>query len=378
MKLIVFSLLIAGRASYLSANICDEFIDIIGKKVFAVILAELKAAKYFAMSVDSSPDVSHTDQLSFCLRYVLNILPVERFLRFIPIQRHTSEYLCHIVMEFLKKYGISLSDCRGQSYDNAYNMAGLYSGLQTRILDENNLAKFFPCAAHSLCLVGKNAVSKNKKAVQFFNFVENLYLFFVRSPYRWEKLKDVLTGKEVVLKKATGTRWSAKYSAINSLCLAYPKVKNILIFLMSDDCPQSDDQKITAESLLKMLCKFETVFILKLWDKILHKFDKVNISLQKIGLDLSVTVKLFTSLILFLESLKTEFDTMFNECETYFNEHVSSDTSLIEILQSGTKTRSDGNSANASQDKEAYRNNIFLPIVTSLLSELEMRKKNLR
>lgn len=119
----------AGRSSYLSSTICDEFIDIIGTKVFEVILDELKESKYYSISVDSTPDISHTDQLSFCIRYVKDGGPVERFMQFIPIQEHKSEYLAEIVISFLKKHGINIADCRGQCYDNANNMAGQYKGL---------------------------------------------------------------------------------------------------------------------------------------------------------------------------------------------------------------------------------------------------------
>ena len=41
------------------------------KKVAAYITAEVKLAKYFSISVDSTPDVTHVDQLTFIARYVL-------------------------------------------------------------------------------------------------------------------------------------------------------------------------------------------------------------------------------------------------------------------------------------------------------------------
>lgn len=231
-----------GRSSYLSATICDEFIELIGKKVFAIILEELKIAKYYGLSVDSTPDISHSDQLAFCIRYVKNDKPVERFLQFISIQEHNSEYLCNIVLSFLRDYGIDIMDCRAQCFDNANNMAGAYTGLQTRILTVNSLAKFIPCAAHSLCLVGKNAVAKNPKAAEFFNFLETLYLFFARAPMRWEKLLAALSADELVLKRATGTRWSAKYAAVKAVYKSYPKLRDLLISLVSEDRSLPDEQ----------------------------------------------------------------------------------------------------------------------------------------
>jgi len=80
-----------GNPSYLSANICNEFINIMGRQVLNKIISELKVAKYYSISVDSTPDLSHIDQMTFIIRYVNEDTPVERFLEFIPIDDHGSE-----------------------------------------------------------------------------------------------------------------------------------------------------------------------------------------------------------------------------------------------------------------------------------------------
>lgn len=104
--------------------------------------------------MDSTPDVSHVDQLTFVLRYVLpDGSPVERFLSFIPIFCHTAAHMFDIVMTKLQKEEIRIEDCRGQSYDNSSNMPGTYSGLQARVKAVNPLAEYSPCAGHSLNLV---------------------------------------------------------------------------------------------------------------------------------------------------------------------------------------------------------------------------------
>ena len=49
-------------------------------KVMKTITSEIQTAKYFSFSVDSTPDISHTDQLTFTARYVQsNGEPIERF-----------------------------------------------------------------------------------------------------------------------------------------------------------------------------------------------------------------------------------------------------------------------------------------------------------
>ena len=71
--------------------------------VLKLILQELKASKYYSISVDSTPDLCHVDQLTFTVRYLLHNLPVERFIEFIPIRGHTSAYLTGVVFDLLKK-----------------------------------------------------------------------------------------------------------------------------------------------------------------------------------------------------------------------------------------------------------------------------------
>jgi hypothetical protein len=362
-----------GRASYLSSNTCDEFIEIIGKKVFAVILSELYSARYYSISVDSTPDISHIDQLAFCIRYIKDEAAVERFLQFIPVQEHKSEYLCDIVLTFLRTYGIDIMNCRGQSYDNANNMAGIYGGLQKRILDVNSLALFFPCAAHSLCLIGKNSAAKNSKAADFFNFLENLYLFFARAPARWEKLLTALSTDELVLKRTTGTRWSAKHKAVKALCTSYVKVVEVLVYFLSEESSLSDEHKSTARGLLKKLIKFQTLFLLFFWEKILSKFDKISQAIQKSNIDLSVTVKLFESLKKYLEDLETDFDSIFDSCKDYFMKNIESNAKLCSFLHDEGRTRSERRGSSDSPD--ALRTGIFVPILKSLLDELGTRSK---
>ena len=54
----------------MSSTICKEFIEIMGSTVLSVIITELKEAKYFSLSVDSTPDLCHVDQLTVIVRYV--------------------------------------------------------------------------------------------------------------------------------------------------------------------------------------------------------------------------------------------------------------------------------------------------------------------
>ena len=101
-----------GNVNYLSHNICDEFVGLIDNQVRAEIIEEIKSATYYSIIVDSTPDISHVDQLTFVIRYVSSCGNIkERFVGFIPIDKHNSSYLEQEVLETLTKLGVDIKNC---------------------------------------------------------------------------------------------------------------------------------------------------------------------------------------------------------------------------------------------------------------------------
>ncbi|KAK9687986.1 protein of unknown function (DUF4371) [Popillia japonica] len=169
----------SGHTSYLSSIICEEFIRLMGEKMLKTILMEILKAKYFSLIIGSTPDISHIDHLTIVIRYVLlHGSPVERFLKFIPNTGHKSEQVTNAVSSTLTQFGIDISNCRGQSYDNVANMAGIYNGLQAKIKEISPLTESVPCSAHSLNLVAECAAGSSQEACSFFSLLQELYNFF--------------------------------------------------------------------------------------------------------------------------------------------------------------------------------------------------------
>ncbi|KAB0803178.1 hypothetical protein PPYR_00148 [Photinus pyralis] len=65
------------------------------------------------------------------------------------------------VILILESMELDIKNCVGQSYDNATNMSGIYSGLQAIILELCGLAEYVPCSGHSLNLVGAAAAESH-------------------------------------------------------------------------------------------------------------------------------------------------------------------------------------------------------------------------
>ncbi|XP_066590524.1 zinc finger MYM-type protein 1-like [Prorops nasuta] len=235
-----------GYVSYLSKTIYEEFIVLMARKILNKIKEEIIEAKYWALIVDSTPDITHVDQLSIILRYYLNGHVYDRFFCFIKIKSHTGKSLSIEIENLLKEHSIELQNCRAQTYDNASNMSGKYLGLQACIKEKNRLSHYVPCIGHSLNLVGENSVDECVQSCSFFGLLQALFTFFSASTHRWDVLKSHEKGKLTSLSK---TRWSCKIDAINDLTTSYDSIHNALSELAADES-QKSEAKHEAKSLL--------------------------------------------------------------------------------------------------------------------------------
>lgn len=300
----------SGRTSYLSSTIINDFIDLMAKKVFDVIIAEIKASKFYSIILDSTPDITYTDQLTFVVRYVSSDCEaIERFLTFIAIGGHSSKYLADTVTDYIQETGLDIRDCRGQSYDNASNMAGKYAGLQAQIKMINPLAEFVPCSAHSLNLVVVKAVECNGKVLDFFTFLQELYNFFSRSTFRWQLLISKMKegGDYLTLKSRANTRWCANAAATKAVRQNYKAIMQCL-YQLNLSADQDETTKKQACDLHKKMLKLETAICAITWDSVLQRIDSINKLLQNPSIDLSTVPDFFMSLIEFVSTVRTNYE----------------------------------------------------------------------
>ena len=186
--------------SYLSPQIQNEFVNCLGDLLRTKIIEQVKNSKYYCIIFDSTPDISHKDQLSQVIRYVkmdYNDVEVEEsFLRFIEMKGKTAEQITEQILKQLEEDGLQIQDCGGQAFDNAAVMAGHRSGVQKRIVDTNPRAVFVPCTNHTLNLACVHAPTASVHSVTFFGTLERLFTFFSGSPHRWDILME-MTGASV-------------------------------------------------------------------------------------------------------------------------------------------------------------------------------------
>lgn len=367
-----------GRQSYLSSTICEELIEILGNKVLKHIIDEITMAKYFSLSVDSTPDISHTDQLTVVLRYVTSNGEVaERFLTFIPIESHKGEKLAATILNFLNENNIDIKNARGQSYDNAANMSGCYNGLQAHIKKINPLAHYVPCAAHSLNLVGVRAAESCVGAISFFGFVQELCKFFSASTHCWAIMLQSLETQDelkqssfLVPKKVSDTRWCARADATKALSKGYKSFQKALQSIV-DDKTQTPQLIHEAKCLLKDSEKKENAIMSVFWAAILDRINGVSISLQKATIELRTAVDLLKSLLDFLLSQRDSFNDYELKASEISGTNYSDENQRVRKRK---RHHDDGPAEEAIlSGREKLKIETYLPVLDVLHSELTRR-----
>jgi hypothetical protein len=361
----------SGTTSYLSKTICDEFICLMAEKVLKCIGDEIKKSKYFSLIVDSTPDTAHVDQLTLVIRYVLDTgEPCERFVKFLPSVGHKAQEMFDAITLELEKLNINLEDCRGQSYDNASNMSGIYNGLQAKIQEQAPLAMFVPCAAHSLNLVGTSAAESSTEACHFFMLLEEVYTFFVRSTERWKKLVDEI-GRGKTLKRVNLTRWSARADACKSLRDSWDEVLKVLK-IIENDTAEKPIPRNEARGIRLKLEKLETAFMVVFWNIMLERLNKVSAQIQSSSVDVLTISDLYGSLLEFVIAERENF--------TYFEENAIKMSELKQYqgdIKRQPKRRKFAdetlNKEIETTSRDSFKVNTFLVILDRLRAELERR-----
>ena len=272
-------------------------------------MKEVADSNYYAVIVVATPDTSSLEQNVFVLRYVYCNIEgqyevQERFLDFVDNQgRHskTGEVIASMILDTLKKHGIPFQNCRGQSYDNASNMTGVYKGVSTRLENENKLAKLPLCVAHSLNLCGTHAAECCPDVVTFFGVDNKVYAMFHGSPERWELLKDIISDS---LHPFSSTRCSARIQSIRPFAANLPGLKTALESLLEFNLTVTAQAMADVKGFIKYVSSFKCVLTSSIWFKALKMIDDRSKVLQVRSATIDIEVKNIDGLIRDLQNLK--------------------------------------------------------------------------
>lgn len=247
------------KIKYFSWKIQNELIELIASSTRNFLCEEIRHSQCFSIIMDSTQDITKLNQVSIVIRYVvishneLNISVKESFLGFFVIEKHGAQDYEELITDILLKFNIDINKCRGQGYDGASVMSGIYSGVQKRLKDKVPTASYIHCCAHNLNLVISDAAKISQKVVSFFENIQAVFNFFSVSAPRWAYLAfgndEYKKFKLKVLKKVCPTRWESRHESINALKLRFIDVLKALTNISLTSTKK--DEKASSISLKK-------------------------------------------------------------------------------------------------------------------------------
>ena len=200
--------------------------------------------------------------------------------------------------------------------------------------------------------------------------------FFSASTYRWDSLKEKLAKHQLVVKKLSDTRWSARHDAIRALAKGSVPIKESLDELAEDE-EQTVQTRHDAESISDKLNALEYAFMCLFWYDLLGRIHATNLSLQAIDLSLSCAIDLFSSLKSYILELRSE-----NKFKEYLEKAISFSEATCQEFRDERrrkikrkKAADEGVTSGVELAGErAFYINTYLPIIDSLQTELSRRQ----
>ena len=290
---------------YCGKTIQNEMIDIMASKLTNIIISKALKSTYYSIIADCSPDVSHKEQLSLTIRIVnISEYPIkinEHFLGFFNVNDTTGLGLTEIIIGALNDFGLNISFCREQGYDNGANMKGKKIGLQKRILDLNSLAFYLLCGSHSLNLVICDAAQSSLNSINVFGMIQRLFTFSA-STSCWNVLLSHTTN--FTLKRLCDTHWEAKIESLKAIRYQISSVHDALITIYETET-KTPDIANEAQTLAQQLKDYSFLVSLIAWYNLLFQINVVSKAMQAKDMDLVQCAEMLKKCITFLENYRT-------------------------------------------------------------------------
>ncbi|XP_065654741.1 zinc finger MYM-type protein 1-like [Hydra vulgaris] len=180
---------------------------------------------------------------------------------------------------------MKLSNCRGQGYDGANVMSGIYNGVQALFKKNQPNAMYMHCAAHNLNLVINDAVKCCVEVASFFVMLEDVYSFFGNSINRWDLLSKYTGESQITLKRLNPTRWAGRYTSLFAVKIGFLDIMKALSEISITSTKREEREE--AVRIQKNMSSFELVFLCVLLSKILNEVHIPSKLLQTKNLDLT-------------------------------------------------------------------------------------------
>lgn len=375
-----------GKIKYLSPKVQNEIITSCNNIILRKLVDKVNAAQGFSVLADETSDISNVEQLSLCVRYVEVIdghhFVKEDFLQFEQVTSMKGECLAKQIIECLQKCGVDLNFLRGQGYDGAANMAGMYNGVHRIIQNDYPAALYVHCAAHSLNL----AVTKACEVQNIRNclgVVEKVHTFF-NTPKRQAVLLNCieesgLNPRVKTVKRMSTTRWTSKYDSVQDFLHIMDFVTEALTIISYSSCKDDSD----ANTLKWGILNSDFIVSVHIVSTVFAYCLPLCKTLQKEAIDLKQMVNVSNTCMAELQSLRqnseNEFSSIFKCVQVVAKDHevelktprvCGKQTNRSNVVDIGIVSSPNNKTSNV---ETYYRLNVFIPFLDFFINQLNER-----
>ena len=291
---------------YLSNEIINEMIMLMGRTVLQQLLVEIRKAGWFSIIADEATDVSHKEQLCIAIRWVDNLFQINEMpLELINVPKTDADTISHLIKDFLIRMSLPISKCRGQAYDGAASMSGHINGVAAQIQRVEPSAIFVHCLAHctNLCLqeVGKQILCI-REALDLVMELSQLIRYSPKRLSLFESLMAQVSPGAPSLKPLCPTRWTVRTRAINAVLTNYHLLQETLEVIKEG----KDEYALKAIGYLNSMDKFSTYFGLELSYLVFSATEQLSITLQGTDTSLQQAVQAAKLAIAYMERQRSD------------------------------------------------------------------------
>ncbi|XP_028412593.1 zinc finger MYM-type protein 1-like [Dendronephthya gigantea] len=281
--------------------------------------------------------------------------------------------LTSTLKDVLLRCNLLLSQCRGQVYDGASNMAGHISGVSTRITREEPRALYVHCLAHSLNLCLQDCASSCDCVNNALSLASELARLIRASPKRlglFKKIKAEMNLQTPGIKPLCPTRWTVRTGALDAIIRNYEVIYTELDIVGKDSNDESSNKSSGLRALME---KFSTFFGLKLSFMVFSAMEEVSKTLQSVDLNAQEANSAAASALSFLKRHRSD-----DQFAAFYHSVVSeakdqTDPPTLPKQRKMPKRFDDGSANHQFSTPEDYYRKQYFEVLDLLTAEIERR-----
>lgn len=385
-----------SNATYISKTTQNELINSCGKAILTQIVERIKKRRIYTIIFDETTDLSHTSQLSLCIRYSTDEGANEAFIQFLDLfaeikstlrseeineqsvelshnppnesskeLKATGANIAKVATNAIKNINLDLKDCVGIGADTCIVNFSEVMGAVKIIQKEAINAVSIHCCNHVLNL----SISKSSSVQAVRNAVgimKNTIAFFTASSKRNVVLKECVRHQ---LSGLCETRWVERHDGVMQFRTGLPK-----IVLALDKISMWEDSHTASQALAlrSSLCTTEILVAIVCLSDLLTCTLPLSKFFQSSSITLHTAQNLLNDTLQILNRKRKEsevkFASIYDEIQS-LAEELDIDLKIPRIV--GKQMHRANYPSNNPIDY--YRLSVYIPLVENVTEDLKLR-----